>query len=69
MTVVQLLTPHEVFTSLHQAADTRKQTIRVSSEALRTLLIDHTTMYNALRNGMSKVQLPVTRRERPKLRP
>ena len=62
---LELLTPLDTFHDLHIQADTRKAMIKVSSEALRHLLIDHSTMLNELqRHGVKARTTPPKRRHK-----
>lgn len=60
---LELLTSLDTFHDLHVMADTRRALIRVSSEALRHLLIDHSCMLNELqRHGVRCATTPPKRR-------
>lgn len=61
---LELLTSLDTFHDLHLQADTRRAKIRVDSEALRHLLIDHTCMLTELQRHGVRASAPPPKRRR-----
>ena len=62
---VDLHTTDDGFETLHEIAGSRKATVRVDRQALLHLLMDHTSMVNALQLSGCKIHTP---RERVRLK-
>lgn len=64
MAVIELLTPLDTFHDLHELADGREGKCRIDKAVLRSLLIDHTVMINALQRAAVKVKTEPPKRRR-----
>jgi indole-3-glycerol phosphate synthase len=63
---VSVLTPLHKLEELHKLADTKASRVGISTQDLRSLLIDHSTMFQALNESTSTkvVEPPLKSRER-----